>query len=60
MGGGTARLILTVADPDAMFARAIAAGARKVVAVKEDHGWRLGRVVDPFGHHWEIGRPLAS
>jgi PhnB protein len=43
-----------------MFARAIAAGALEVVAVKEDYGWRLGRVVDPFGHHWEIGRPLAS
>jgi PhnB protein len=28
--------------------------------VKEDYGWRLGRVVDPFGHHWEIGRPLAK
>ena len=60
LGGGTVRMILTVPDPDAMFARAIAAGAREVVPVKEDYGWRLGRVVDPFGHHWEIGRPLAS
>jgi len=59
LGGGSVRMILTVADPDAMFARALAAGAREVVAVKEDYGWRLGRVVDPFGHHWEIGRPLA-
>jgi PhnB protein len=60
LGGGTVRMILTVADPDAMFARATAAGAREIVAVKEDYGWRLGRVVDPFGHHWEIGRPLAK
>jgi len=52
LGGGTARMILTVPDPDAMFARAVAAGAREVYAVKEDYGWRLGRVVDPFGHHW--------
>jgi PhnB protein len=51
-------MILTVPDPDAMFARAIAAGARSVVPVKEDYGWRLGRVADPFGHHWEIGHPL--
>ena len=58
LGGGSVRMILTVPDPDAMFARALAAGARTVVAVKEDYGWRLGRVVDPFGHHWEIGRPL--
>src|SRR6267154_2395332 len=53
LGGGTVRMILTVADPDASFARALAAGAREVVAVKNDYGWRLGRVVDPFGHHWE-------
>ena len=59
LGGGTARLILTVQDPDAMFASAVAAGAREVFAVGEAHGWRLGRVVDPFGHHWEIGRPLT-
>ena len=60
LGGGSVRMVLTVPDPDAMFARALAAGARTVVAVKEDYGWRLGRVVDPFGHHWEIGRPLAE
>ena len=60
LGGGTVRMILTVPDPDAMVAQALAAGARAIVAVQEAHGWRLGRVVDPFGHHWEIGRPLAS
>ena len=60
LGGGSVRMILTVPDPDATFARAVGAGARQVVAVKEEYGWRLGRVVDPFGHHWEIGRPLAS
>jgi len=60
LGGGTVRMILTVADPDAVFARAVAAGARPVVPVKEDYGWRLGRVADPFGHHWEIGHPLPS
>jgi PhnB protein len=60
LGGGTVRMILTVPNPDAMFAKALAAGAREVVAMKEDYGWRLGRVVDPFGHHWEIGRPLDA
>jgi PhnB protein len=60
LGGGTVRMILTVPDPDVMFARAVAAGATQVVAVKDDYGWRLGRVVDPFGHHWEIGRPLGE
>ncbi len=60
LGGGSARMILTVPDPDATFAAALAAGAREINAVKVDYGWRLGRVVDPFGHHWEIGHPLAS
>jgi len=60
LGGGTVRMILTVPDPDATFAKAVAAGAREVVAMEEAYGWRLGRVVDPFGHHWEIGRPLSS
>jgi PhnB protein len=59
LGGSSVRLILTVADPDAVFTRAVAAGASQVYAVTEEHGWRLGRVADPFGHHWEIGRPLA-
>jgi PhnB protein len=59
LGGGSVRMILTVADPDAVFAEACAAAATAVHAVSEGHGWRVGRVVDPFGHHWEIGRPLA-
>src|SRR5262245_60794190 len=60
LGGGTVRMILTVPDPDAVFAQAVAAGAREIHAVENAYGWRLGRVVDPFGHHWEIGRPLAE
>lgn len=59
LGGSTVRLILTVADPDVTFARAIAAGAREVWPVADQHGWRIGRVADPFGHHWEIAKPLA-
>ena len=59
LGGGTVRLLLIVDDPDAAVDRAIAAGAAEVHAVEEAHGWRLGRVVDPFGHHWEIGKPLV-
>lgn len=60
LGGCSVRIIFTVADPDTMFARAIQAGAREVYPVGEEYGWRLGRLVDPFGHHWEIGRPLAE
>jgi PhnB protein len=60
LGGGSVRMVLTVADPDAMFGRAIAAGATQIVAMADNYGWRLGRVADPFGHHWEIGRPDAA
>jgi PhnB protein len=59
-GGGPVRMILTVADPDAVFAQALKAGASEVFPVGEDHGWLLGRLVDPFGLHWEIGRPLGT
>jgi len=60
LGGGTVRMVMIVADPDTVFARAVAAGATVVWPVGNQHGWRLGRIVDPFGHHWEIGRPLAE
>jgi PhnB protein len=59
LGGSTVRIIFTVADPDAVFAKAIEAGASQVYPVHDEHGWRLGRVADPYGHHWEIGRPLT-
>jgi PhnB protein len=59
IGGGTVRLLLTTADPHAAVQRAIAAGATEVRPVTEEHGWRLGRIVDPFGHHWEVGTPLV-
>jgi PhnB protein len=58
LNGSSVRIILTVADPDAAFGRARAAGASEVYPVSEGHGWRIGRLVDPYGHHWEIGRPL--
>src|SRR5256886_16766161 len=57
LGGGSVRMVLTVPDPDATFAKALAAGAREVTAMQDAYGWHLGRVVDPFGHHWEIRRP---
>jgi len=59
LGAGTIRMILTVPDPDAFFARALTAGATEVFPVGEEHGWRLGRLIDLFGLHWEIGHPLA-
>lgn len=61
LGGGSVRLVLVVENPDAMFSRAIAAGASSIAPVQDQpYGWRVGRVVDPFGHHWEIGKPLEG
>ena len=59
LGGGTVRIVLVVEDPDAVFAQALASGAKTVWPVADqDYGWRVGRVADPFGHHWDIGKPL--
>jgi PhnB protein len=59
LGGSTARMVLVVDDPDAVFARAVAAGAAPISPVADQrYGWRVGRVADPYGHHWEIGKPL--
>jgi PhnB protein len=60
LGGGSVRMVLTVENPDAAFDRAVAAGAKVVWPVANQYGWRIGRVVDPFGHHWEIGKPLPE
>lgn len=60
LGGGTVRMVMIVEDPDAAVARAVVAGATVVWPVTDQYGWHLGRVVDPFGHHWEIGKSLHS
>ena len=60
LNGSTTRMVFVVNDPDAAFQRAIDAGAKVIVPVEDNYGWRLGRVVDPFGHHWEIGKPLSE
>lgn len=58
VGGATTRMLLIVEDPAATIERAVAAGARQVYPAQEEHRWLLGRIEDPFGHHWEIGKPL--
>ena len=61
LGGATTRMVMVVDDPDAAFHRAVAAGAKVVMPVEnQPYGWRVGRILDPFGHHWEIGKPLAD
>jgi PhnB protein len=58
LGAASARMILSVDDPDSVFAQAVAAGATVVAEMYEGHGWRIGRVTDPFGHDWEIAKRL--
>jgi PhnB protein len=59
LGGCSVRLVMVAENPDAAFARAVEAGATVVWPVSDkEYGWRVGRLVDPFGHHWEIGKPL--
>jgi PhnB protein len=60
LGGSTTRMLLVADDPDEAIARAVAAGATLIRPAADEHGWRLGRIEDPFGHHWEIGRPQGT
>jgi PhnB protein len=59
VGGATSRTLLIVDDPDAVFGQAVNAGAVPAAQPGNEHGWRVARIIDPFGHHWEIGRPLG-
>ena len=58
--GRTSRTLLVVADPEHVVKQAVGAGATETSPVANEHGWRLGRIVDPFGHEWEIGTPLGT
>lgn len=53
-------MILTVDDPDSVFKQAVAAGATEIAPMHDGHGWHIGRLADPFGHHWEVGKPLKD
>ena len=59
IGGSPMRMILTVADPDTLFAGAITAGATVLCHVATEADWRIGKLKDPFGHTWEIGCQLG-
>lgn len=58
--GATGRILLVVDDPHSVLRRAVASGATQRSPVQDEHGWRVGRIVDPFGHEWEIGTPLGT
>jgi PhnB protein len=61
LGGTSVRMNLIVDDPDAVAARATGAGATEIFPVADQpYGLRQGRISDPDGHHWLIGRPLGA
>lgn len=60
IGGSPVRIILTVADPDTLFAQALKAGAKQICPVTVEESWKIGKLEDPFGHIWEIGHPLPN
>jgi len=60
-GATSVVLDLHVADVDAVFARALEAGAEEVHPLADQfYGDRAGRVRDPFGHHWIIATHLRD
>jgi len=60
IGGTTSRTLLVTDEPDAVVALAVESGAELIGEVTDEHGWRLGRIIDPVGHEWEIGHPLGD
>lgn len=55
LGGTGISLMMYVEDADAVFRRAIEAGATEVMPVQDQfYGDRSGMVEDPFGHRWTI------
>ena len=64
LGGSTVCMVMVVEDPDAVFEQAVAAGATVVEPLLNwpypPPGWRIGRIVDPYGHQWEIRKPIAG
>jgi PhnB protein len=60
LDGATSRTLLVLDAPEEVVRNAVAAGATETSPVGDEHGWRLGRIVDPFGHEWEIGVPLGA
>ncbi|MGZ8241558.1 MAG: VOC family protein [Methylobacter sp.] len=55
IGGSAVSIMLYVEDVDEVVDRAVAAGARLIMPVKDQfYGDRSGKIIDPFGHHWMI------
>jgi PhnB protein len=61
LGGSTGALFIYTADADAMWQRALAAGATEVFPLElQFYGDKAGRIEDPFGHTWGIGQHVED
>lgn len=60
-GGTPVHLYMYVEDADAIFARALRAGASELLPMKDQpYGDRSGGITDPFGHVWYVATRLAD
>ena len=61
LNGTSVVLTLHVPDADAVFSRALTAGAEEIYPLADQfYGDRVGRIRDPFGHHWIIATRLRK
>lgn len=61
LGGSTAALHIYTDDVDALWQRALDAGAEEVYPLElQFYGDRSGRVRDPFGHTWGLGQRVEE
>ncbi len=59
IGVTTCSIHLRVADPDALMARAVEAGAEELSPMQDYfYGYRQGELKDPFGHRWTLEKVI--
>lgn len=59
--GTTQSIYMYVQDVDALFSRAVAAGARVLMPLSDMFwGDRFGKVADPFGHEWALASHIED
>ena len=61
LGGTSFAMHLHLDDVDAAHASALAAGAKELMAPKDQfYGERSSKVRDPFGHEWLLGHEIEK